>query len=74
MYYILNLSQQLPFSQTEDSLHIVGETGKEQPLAHQLQNFIRNIHVIDRKTDLQSTITGGNILIPYDLQTLLIIT
>ena len=74
MYYILNLSQHLPFSQTEDTLYIVGETGHEQQLALQLQNFIRNIHVIDRKTDLQSTVTGGNTLIPYDLQTLLIIT
>ena len=74
MYYILSLSQQLPFSQTEDTLYIVGDTQREQPLSLQLQNFIRHIHVIDRQADFKHTLTGGSTLIPYDLQTLLIIT
>ena len=74
MYYILNLSQQLPFSQIDDDIYIVGDTQREHSLADSLQNFIKNIYVIDRKVDFKNALTAGNNLIPYDLQTLLIIT
>jgi len=72
MYYILSLGQQLGFCQTEDTLHIVGDTSKEQELAGKLQNFLKNVAVIDRREDFRSSITQGNAVIPYDLQTLLI--
>ena len=72
MYYIFGLGQQLGFSQTEDALHIVGDTGKEQALASKLQNFQKNVSVIDRREDFRNSITQGNAIIPYDLQTLLI--
>ena len=71
-YYILGFMKQLQFSQLSDVLSIVGDTGKEQALANRLQNFLKNINIIDRKADFRSTITGGNTIIPYDLQTLLI--
>ncbi|MBQ9362147.1 MAG: DUF3822 family protein [Bacteroidaceae bacterium] len=72
MFYILNFSKPLGFRQTDDELYIVGDTGKEQELANKLQNFQKNVMVIDRKADFRSSITNGNALIPYDLQTLLI--
>jgi hypothetical protein len=72
MYYILNFAKQLDFRQTDDDLYIVGDTGKEQELANKMQNFLKNVLIIDRKADFRSSITGGNTLIPYDLQTLLI--
>ena len=72
MYYILNFAKQLDFRQIDDDLYIVGDTGKEQELANKMQNFLKNVLIIDRKADFRSSITGGNTLIPYDLQTLLI--
>lgn len=72
MYFILNLSQQLNFSQLDDVLMIVGDTGKEKELANRIQNFQKNVSVIDQRSDFQFSITAGNAAIPYDMQTLLI--
>lgn len=70
-YYILNAFQHLEFNQLEDSIYIVGETGKENELADKLTNFVGYVNVIDRKEDFEGYITEGN-NIPYDLQTLLV--
>lgn len=72
MYYILNFSKQLGFRQMDDEVFIVGDTGREQDLAGRMQNFLKNVVVIDRKADFRTSITGGNAIIPYDLQTLLV--
>lgn len=72
MYYILSLFQTLGFSQTEDQLRIVGDTGRENELAKRIQNFLKNVNVTDRRTDFLNSITAGEALIPYDLQSLLV--
>lgn len=71
-YFILNVWQHLGLDQTQDALHIVGDTGEESQLEQAMQNFIRETDVTQRSEDFQGRITSGNTLIPYDLQTLLV--
>ncbi len=72
MYYILNMLQQLKFSQVEDVLTIAGDTGKEKELKSKISVFIKNTTVVDCKVEFSGYITEGNADIPFDLQTLLI--
>lgn len=72
IYYILSLLQQLNFSQVEDTLTIIGNTGQEGDLSAISQNFFKNVTVVDCKEEFRNSITGGEPSIPFDLQTLLI--
>ena len=72
VYYILNMMQQLDFSQVDDSLLIVGNTGKEKDLHSKVRSFVKDVSIIDCKEEFRNSITGGEASIPYDLQTLLI--
>lgn len=72
VYYILNMMQQLDFSQVDDSLLIVGNTGKEKDLHSKARSFVKDVSIIDCKEEFRNSITGGEASIPYDLQTLLI--
>ena len=72
MYYILNLAKQLNFSQVDDSLSIIGNTGNEKALYGISQKFFKNSAVIESKEEFRNSITSGEPSIPFDLQTLLI--
>ena len=43
-----------------------------QLLAEKIQYFVKKTDLIDRNEDFRQTITHGNKIIPYDLQTLLV--
>lgn len=72
-YYVLNVWKELAFDQVEDSLFIVSD--KESlctELSEKIQYFLQNVSVFDRSEDFKESLTQGNTMIPYDLQTLLI--
>lgn len=71
-YYILNVWQQLGFDQIDDSLFIVGDNDNRQELYEKIMYFLKNVTLIDRSADFRGSITEGNMMIPYDLQTLLV--
>lgn len=71
-YYILNVWQQLGLSQLSDSLFIVGDNDNRQELSDKITYFLQNVSLIDRSEDFKGSITEGNTMIPYDLQTLLV--
>ena len=71
-YYILNVWKQLGFDQIDDFLYIVGDNDRRKELADKIVYFLQNVSLIDRSSDFKDSITEGNAMIPYDLQTLLI--
>lgn len=71
-YYILNVWQQLEFDQIDDSLFIVGDNDNRQELTEKMTYFLQNVSLVDRSEDFRGSITEGNVMIPYDLQTLLV--
>ncbi len=71
-YYILNVWQQLGFDQIDDALFIVGDNDNRQELCEKMNYFLQNSSLIDRSADFRGSITEGNEMIPYDLQTLLV--
>ncbi len=71
-YYILNVWQQLGLDQLDDALFIVGDNDMRSQLAGKIGYFLSNVEMIDRREDFRHTITQGNKVIPYDLQTLLV--
>lgn len=71
-YYILNVWQQLEFDQIADSLFIVGDNDNRQELSDKISYFLQNVSLIDRSEDFRGSLTEGNTMIPYDLQTLLV--
>ena len=72
IYYTLMLFQTLQYGQMTDALRIVGDTKKEQEMCNRIQNFVKNVSVIDRQAEFLNSITAGEALIPYDLQSLLV--
>ena len=71
-YYILNVWKQFGYDQLEDSIEIVDDGNMSELLSEKIQYFIKNTSLLDRSDDFRHTITHGNKVIPYDLQTLLI--
>lgn len=71
-YYIMNLWSQFGYDQLEDGIEIVADGEMSQLLSDKIQYFIKNTKLIGRDEDFRQTITHGNKIIPYDLQTLLI--
>ena len=71
-YYILNVWQQLGFDQIDDALFIVGDNDSRQELSEKMSYFLQNVSLIDRSSDFRGSLTQGNAMIPYDLQTLLV--
>lgn len=71
-YYIMNVWEQFGYDQLEDGLEIVDDGNMSQLLSEKMQYFIKNTNLINRDDDFRQTITHGNKIIPYDLQTLLI--
>lgn len=71
-FYILNVWQQLGFDQIDDTISIVGDNDRQTELAEKIRYFLKNVNLIDRSVDFRNSITEGNTMIPYDLQTLLV--
>lgn len=71
-YYLLGVWQQLGFDQLEDALSVVDDCSASQQLVEKLQRFIQNVSLTERTDDFRDTLTHGNHLLPYDLQTLLV--
>ncbi len=71
-YYILNVWKQLRMDQMDDMLSVVDDSDASQQLVEKIRYFIRNVSLIERTEDFRDTLTRGNHLLPYDLQTLLI--
>ena len=71
-YFILNVWKQFGYDQLEDMLEIVDDGGMSEMLSEKIQYFIKETHLLDRDDDFRHTITYGNKIIPYDMQTLLI--
>ena len=71
-YYIMNIWGQFGFDQLEDGIEIVSDGEMSTLLSDKIQYFIKETKLIDREEDFRQTITHGNKVIPYDLQTMLI--
>lgn len=72
IYYCLSAWKSLGMDVLNDALRVVGDGDIEELFASRIQNFIKNVAVIERTEDFRQTITKGNADIPYDLQTLLV--
>lgn len=71
-FYILNVWQQLGFDQLGDALYIVGDNDNSKELSDKITYFLKEVSVIERGNDFRGSLTEGNTMIPYDLQTLLV--
>lgn len=71
-FYTLNVWKQLDMDQVEDALFIVGDNDHAQEYSEKIKYFLQNVDVMNRSDDFKNSITAGNKLIPYDLQTLLV--
>lgn len=71
-YYILNVWQQLAFDQLDDALFIVADSDISKELSEKTSYFLQNVSLIQRDNDFRGSLTEGNNIIPYDLQTLLV--
>lgn len=71
-YYLLAVWQQLGLDQLDDTLHVVDDSNTSRRLVEQLRHYIHNVSLAERTDDFRNTLTHGNQLLPYDLQTLLI--
>lgn len=71
-YFIMNVWSQFGYDQLADGIEIVSDGDMSQLLSDKIQYFIKSVKLIDRDEDFRQTITHGNKVIPYDLQTLLI--
>ena|GEM_PF-675551 len=71
-FYLLNVWKTLHFDQLDDALSIVDDAQASIPLANQLQDYIKDIRLIDRENDFQQKLSSTQLLLPYDLQTLLV--
>ncbi len=71
-YFIMNVWKKLGWDQVDDSICVVDDNDWSRPLVEKIRYFIKSATLIDRTEDFRDTITRGNRLIPYDLQTLLV--
>ena len=71
LYYLLNCWTALGLSQTNDTLHISGQSREARTLARELGRFIQNIHMIRPAEEFHSTELARIDDLPLDLQTLI---
>ena len=71
LYYLLNCWSTLKLSQTEDTLHIAGQSRHAKALIKELEKFIKNICVIRPAEEFHSTELARIDDLPLDLQTLI---
>ena len=71
MYYILGCWSTLGLSQTDDTLHIVGQSRQGKTLTKELEKFIQHIHLVRPAEEFHSTELARIDEIPFDLQALI---
>ena len=71
VYYLLNCWSILSMSQTDDTLHIVGQQRATKALLKELTLFIQNIHIIRPAEEFHSTELARVDEMPFDLQSLI---
>ena len=71
LFYLLNCWTTLGLSQTEDTLHVAGQSRQAKALIHELEKFIKNIHVVRPAEEFHSNELARIDELPFDLQTLI---
>lgn len=71
-YYLLGVWQQLGMDQLSDALCVIDDSEASLQLVERLRRFIGDVRLGERTDDFRDTLTHGNKLLPYDLQTLLV--
>ena len=71
LYFLLNCWTMLNLSQTDDTLHIAGDSHQIKTLTQEIKKFIQNIHTIHPAEEFHSTELARIDEMPFDLQTLI---
>ena len=71
LYFLLNCWSTLGLSQTDDTLHIAGQSRQGKALTKELEKFIQHIHLIRPAEEFHSTELARTDELPFDLQTLI---
>ncbi len=71
LYYLLNCWGILNLSQTDDTLHIAGESRHTKDITKELRRFIQHIHIIRPAEEFHSTELARIDEMPFDLQSLI---
>ncbi len=71
LYFLLNCWGVLNLSQTNDTLHIAGESRHTKAITKELKKFIQNIHIIRPAEEFHSTELARIDEMPFDLQALI---
>lgn len=71
LFYQLNSWTALGLSQTDDILHITGQSRQIKTMTRELGKFIKNIHAIRTAEEFHSTELARIDELPFDLQTLI---
>ena len=71
LYFLLNCWNTLGLSQTDDTLHVAGQSRQGKSLTKELEKFIQHIHVIRPAEEFHSTELARTDELPFDLQTLI---
>ena len=70
IYYLLYVWKQLDFNQERDELHLTGTLRDKESLVKGLQQFVRQLFVINPNTEFSLNGISKAEEIPFDLQTL----
>lgn len=71
LFFLLNCWTTLGLSQTDDTLHIIGQSRQTKTLTRELEKFIKNIHLIRTAEEFHSTELARIDELPFDLQALI---
>ena len=71
LYFLLNCWSTLGLSQTDDTLHIVGQSRQGKTLTKELEKFIQHIHLVRPAEEFHSTELARIDEMPFDLQALI---
>ena len=71
LFYLLNSWTSLSLSQTDDTLHIAGQSRHGKSLIREIKKFIQNIHLVRPAEEFHSTELARIDEMPFDLQALI---
>ena len=71
LYFLLNCWSTLGLSQTDDTLHIAGQSRQDKALTKELEKFIQHIHLVRPAEEFHSTELARTGEMPFDLQALI---
>ena len=71
LFYLLNSWISLSLSQTDDTLHIAGQSRHGKALIRELKKFIQNIHLVRPAEEFHSTELARVDEMPFNLQALI---